>query len=63
MILNKNMEAMLHSPDGNTEFFNIFSGVLQGDTLASYLFIVCLDCVFRMLINLIKENGFAQKKF
>ena len=29
---------MLCSPDGDIDFFNIVTGVLQGDTLVSYLF-------------------------
>ena len=35
----KNMKAMVCSPDGNTDFFNIVTRVLQGDTLVRYLFI------------------------
>ena len=30
-------------PDGETELFEILAGILQGDTLAPYLFVVC-DC-------------------
>ena len=37
----------VHLLDGDTEYFDIVSGVLQGDTLATYLFIMCLDYVFR----------------
>ena len=33
------------SPDGDTEYFDIVAGVLQGDTLPPYLFIICLDYV------------------
>ena len=32
----------VRSPDGNTEFFDIVVSVLKGDTLAPYLFIICL---------------------
>ena len=35
MMLYKNI--VVHSPDCDTDFFDIVSGVLQGDTLASYL--------------------------
>ena len=35
------------SPDGETDFFKILTGVLQGDTLAPYLFILVLDYVLR----------------
>ena len=45
-------------PDGDTEYFDIVAGVLQGDTLAQYLFIICPDYVLRTLIDKIKENGF-----
>ena len=54
MILYRNMNVKVYSLDGNTEFFNIVAGVLQGDTLATYLFIICLDYVLWMSIDLIK---------
>ena len=34
---------MVHSPDSDTGFFDIVAGVLQGDTLAPFLFIIYLD--------------------
>ena len=43
MILYKNTKVKERSPDGDTEYFDIVAGVLQGDTLAPYLFIICLD--------------------
>ena len=49
-------------PDGDTEYFDIVAGVLQGDTLAPYLFIICLDNMLRTLIDKIKENGFELTK-
>ena len=33
-ILNKNTKVKVLSPDGDTEYFDIVAGVLQGDTLA-----------------------------
>ena len=45
--LKKTMEVKVRSPDGDTEYFDIVAGVLQGDTLAPYLFIICLDYVLR----------------
>ena len=53
---------MVHSSDGDTDFFDIVAGVLQGDTFALYLFILCLGHVLRTSIDLIKENGFILKK-
>ena len=62
MALYKNSKTMLRSPDGDTDFFDILAGVLQGDTLAPYLFIICLDYVLRTSIDSIKENGLTLSK-
>ena len=43
MMLTKSMKAMVHTSDGDINFFNIVTGVLHRDTLAPYLFIICLD--------------------
>ena len=45
-----------------TDNFDIVAGVLQVDTYAPYLFIICLDHVLRTSIDLIKENGFTLAK-
>ena len=39
--------AKVISPDGETDMFEIKAGVLQGDTLAPYLFAIVLDYVMR----------------
>ena len=52
----------MRSPDGDTEYFNIVAGILQGDTQASYLFIICLDYVLSTSIDRIRENGFELTK-
>ena len=62
MMLYKNTKVKVRSPDGDTDYFIIVAGVLQVDTLASYLFIICLDCVLRTFIDLMKENHFKQAK-
>ena len=56
-MLNRNTKVKVRSPDGDTNYFDIVAGVLQGDTLAPYVFIVCLDYVLRTSIDKIKENG------
>ena len=61
-ILYRNTKVKVRSPDGNTEYFDIVAGVLQGDTLVPYLFIICLDYVLRTSIDKIKENGFELTK-
>ena len=37
MILYRDTKVKVRSPDGDTEYFDIVAGVLQGDTLAPYL--------------------------
>ena len=58
----KDMKAMVHSPNGDSDFFEIVTGVLEGDILAPFLFIICLDYRRGTLMDLIKENGFSLKK-
>ena len=60
-MLYKNTNAKVRSSDKDTDFFNLAPGVLQGETLSSYLLILCLDCVLRTSINPIKENGYTLK--
>ena len=61
-ILYRNTKVKVRSPDGETEYFDIVAEVLQGDTLAPYLFIICLDYVLKTSIDEIRENGFEQTK-
>ena len=61
-ILFKNTKVKVHSPVGDTEYFDIVAGVLQRDTLAPYLFIICLDYVLRTSIDKIRENDFELTK-
>ena len=62
MILYRNTKVKVRSPDGDTEYFDIVAGVLQGDTLAPYLFIICLDYMLRTSIDKIRENGFELRE-
>ena len=61
-ILYRNTKVKVRSPDGDTVYFDIVAGVLQGYTLASYLFIIYLDYVLRTSIDKIRENGFELTK-
>ena len=56
-ILYRNTKVKVRSPDGDTEYFDIVAGVLQGDMLAQYIFIICRDYVLRTSIDKIRENG------
>ena len=62
MILYRNTKVKVCSPDRDTDYFDIVAGVLPGDTLAPYLFIICLDYVLRTSIDIIKENDFELTK-
>ena len=58
-MLYKNGKTIFRLSDGDADFFDIVALVLLGDNLALYLFMLCLDNVFRKSIDLIKENGFT----
>ena len=62
MMLYRNTKVKVCSSDGDTVYFEIVAGVLPGDTLAPYLFIIYLDYVLRTSIDKIKENGFKLTK-
>ena len=61
-ILYRNTKVKERFPDGETDYFNIVAGVLQGDTLAPYLFIICLDYVLRISIKSKKTVSSWQRK-
>ena len=62
-ILDRNTKVKVHSPYGDTEYLNIVVGVLQGDTLAPYLFIICQDYMLRTSIDPKNKvfNSFVEK--
>ena len=61
-ILYRNIKVKVHSPDGEADYFHRLAGVLQGDILAPYFFIICPDYVLRTSFDKIKENGFKLTK-
>ena len=56
MFTTQNTKVKVRSPDGDTGYFDVVTGMLQGDTLGPYLFIICLDYVLRTSIDLMKEK-------
>ena len=63
MMQYKNTKVKVRSPDYFvTDYFVIVAGVLQGDTLSPYVFVIYLDYMLRMSIDLMKENSFKLVK-
>ena len=54
-LLYTNTSAQVIARDGKTEFFEILAGVLQGDTLAPYLFVIVMDYCMRIALE--KASG------
>ena len=54
-----NTTAQVLSPDGDTEFFEILTGVLQEDALAPYIFIIALDYATRQAVGNENNLGFT----
>ena len=56
-VLYTNTSSTIMTPDGETEPIDIIAGILQGDTLAPFLFIMVLDYVLRMSLDLNNSKG------
>ena len=59
MTFYKDTKTMVHSPDGDTDYFDIVTWVLQGDILAPVLSIICLDYILQTSMNLMIEYCFT----
>lgn len=57
-----NTKARVETPDGNTDLFDILAGIMQGDTLAPYLFIIAVDYILRKVFDENEELGFTLQK-
>ena len=57
MMLYRNTKVKVCSPDGDTDYFNVVAGVIQGDTLTPYFFKACLDFVLKTSIDKTRYNG------
>ena len=58
-IMYTNTSAIVITPEGLTDFFTTNAGVLQGDPLAPFLFIICLDFALRKAID--QSDGITLK--
>ena len=62
MILYQDTISMVRLPDGDTPHFDITTGVLQGDTFAPFLSIICIDYVLRKSLDDNKHIGLTIQK-
>ena len=56
----KDTSCIVSTADGDSDPFNIVTGVLQGDPLAPFLLIICLD--YAMRISIAESDGIVLKK-
>ena len=56
-VLYTKTTSTILTPDGETAPFEITSGILQGDTLAPFLFILVVDYILRVSLDTINEKG------
>ena len=62
IMMYKNTFSMVHSPDRDWEFFNKVAGVIHGDTLIPFIFIICLDYVLQNTQDKNQDLGFPLTK-
>ena len=53
----ENSAAQVITPDGETSFVDILTGIFQGDTLAPFLFIIVLDYALKQAFKISDECG------
>ena len=58
MALYRDTTATVRTTDGPTELFPTTTGILQGDTLAPYLFVVVMDYVLRTSLLCLQNDAF-----
>ena len=57
-LLYTDTKSSVQTPDGETDTFPIEAGILQGDTLAPFLFILVVDYIMRVSVDKIQNSGF-----
>lgn len=62
MMLCCNTCFIVYSPDGDWEFFEKIVGIIHGETLAPFTFIICLDYVLKDAPDKIQNLSFTLTK-
>ena len=47
----ENTKVRVLTPEGETQYFDIIAGVLQGDTLAPHLLIIVINHIMRLAVG------------
>ena len=55
-IIYEDTSSKVITPDGETNTFSILAGILQWDTLASYLFVIVIDYIMRKPLTVREEK-------
>ena len=50
-VLYTNTQATVLTPDGEIDPFDILASILQGDTLAPFLFIIVIDYIMHVSVD------------
>ena len=58
-LLHSNTKAQVLTVDGLTEIFDILAGVMQGDTLAPFLFVIVIDYCMTQALSKHPDAGFT----
>ena len=59
-VMYENTSALVVTPEGNTYIFQVDTGVLQEDSLAPFLLIICLD--YTISISVFPSDGLTLKR-
>ena len=62
LMLYKNTRSMVISPDGDTSFFDITTGILHGDTIAQFICIIFLYYILKKSVDSNLDPGFTLAK-
>ena len=57
MMLCEDTQSLVRSSDEDAKYFKITTGLLQGDILAPFLFIICLDHILKTSLDENEELG------
>ena len=57
-VMYTDTSSTILTTDGETPSFPILAGILLGDTLAPFLFIIVVDYVMRISVDTMSENGY-----